>query len=465
MTLLPPQQVGTPAGYDDEPYDDSPDSGRQPPYDLDAERTALAGMMFSPQAVMDCEETLQAEDYYLPAHQILHRFMVARYAKGLPNDWRLLGDALEQDGLLTQVGGLMEVMKISNAFETGAVAQHYAEIVHRRAVFRRLAAAGVAIAQTGFACEGTVDEVLATAAGEIATVAEGASSSDKHDFVLPGDVLADTLEYIEQARSGDISGIATGFTDLDALTQGLHPGQLIVIAGRPGMGKSTLAMDIARNCSIKHGIPSAFISLEMPTRELMMRLISAQARVGLHHLRAGRLTDEDRGKMANALPGIKAAQLHINDSEKTFSSIQAKLRRAKAKHPDIGLIVLDYLQLMRLGGRRPESREKEVAEMSSSLKMLAKELNVPIIALAQLNRGPEMRTDKKPIVSDLRESGAIEQDADLVILLHREDAYESETPRAGEADLIVGKHRNGPTATITVAFQGHYSRFCDMAQS
>ncbi|MEU9946901.1 replicative DNA helicase [Streptomyces sp. NPDC047939] len=463
MTLLPSQQAAPLADYD-EPYDDTPDSGRIPPYDLDAERTALAGMMFSPQAVMDCEETLQAEDYYLPAHQTLHSFMVARYAKGLPNDWRLLGAALEQEGLLTQVGGPIELMKISNAFETGATARHYAEIVHRKAVFRRLAAAAVTIAQTGFACEGTVDEVLAEAKGLIATVAEGASSSDKHDFVLPSDALADVLEYIEQARTDGISGLATGFADLDALTQGLHPGQLIVIAGRPGMGKSTLAMDIARNCSIKHGIPSAFISLEMPTRELMMRLISAEARVGLQHLRGGVITEDDRAKMANALPGIKAAQLHINDSEKTFSSIQSKLRRAKAKHPDIGLIVLDYLQLMRLGGRRPESREKEVAEMSSSLKMLAKELNVPIIALAQLNRGPEMRTDKKPIVSDLRESGAIEQDADLVILLHREDAYEAHTPRAGEADLIVGKHRNGPTATITVAFQGHYSRFVDMNQ-
>ncbi|MEV5131044.1 replicative DNA helicase [Streptomyces sp. NPDC053705] len=464
MTLLPSQQAVPPADYD-EPYNDAPDSGRRPPYDLDAERTALAGMMFSPQAVMECEETLQAEDYYLPAHQTLHSFMVARYAKGLPNDWRLLGDALEQEGLLHQAGGRIEIMKISNAFETGATARHYAEIVHRNAVFRRLAAAGVAIAQTGFSCEGTVDEVLAEAAGQIATVAEGATSSDKHDFVLPADALPAALLHIEQARTGGISGIATGFTDLDALTQGLQPGQLIVIAGRPGMGKSTLAMDIARNCSINNGVPSAFISLEMPTTELMLRLISAQGRVGLHHLRSGYLSETDMANVANALPGIQAAQLHINDSEKTYSSIQSKLRRAKAKHPDLGLIVLDYLQLMRLGGRRPESREKEVAEMSSSLKMLAKELGVPIVALAQLNRGPEMRTDKKPVASDLRESGAIEQDADLIILLHREDAYEAESKRAGEADLIVAKHRNGPTATITVAFQGHYSRFCDMAQT
>ncbi|MFE3381322.1 replicative DNA helicase [Streptomyces anulatus] len=464
MNLLPSQQVNPSDNYDAS-YGDAPDSGRPPPYDLDAERTALAAMMFSPQAVIDCEEAVRTEDYYLPAHQILHQFMTARHAKGLPNDWRLLGDALEQEGLLARVGGRIEIMKISNAFETAVTVHHYAEIVHRKAVFRRLAAAGVAITQAGFSCEGSVDEVLANAAGEIATVAEGASNNDQHDFILPDDVLPEALLHIEQARTGGISGIATGFADLDALTQGLQPGQLIVIAGRPGMGKSTLAMDIARNCSIKNGIPSAFISLEMPARELVTRLISAEALVGLHHLRSGQVTEEDRAKMTRALPGIRNAQLHINDSEKTYASIQSKLRRAKAKHPDLGLIVLDYLQLMRLGGQRPESREKEVAEMSSSLKMLAKELNVPIIALAQLNRGPEMRTDKKPMVSDLRESGAIEQDADIVMLLHREDAYEKESPRAGEADIIVGKHRNGPTATITVAFQGHYSRFTDMGQT
>ncbi|MEW1754103.1 replicative DNA helicase [Streptomyces angustmyceticus] len=462
MTVLPHQAAGAPDDY----QDNGTALGRTPPHDLGAEKAALAAMMFSPEAVIDCQGAVREEDYLLPKHRILHSLMVERHGKGLPNAWPLLADELEQRGLLKEAGGSDYLTEVSMAFETGAVGWHYAEIVHRKGVLRRLTEAGVRITQAGFRGEGTVDELVAQAAAEISTVAEGASSSDDHDFVLPAEALADALDYIEQARHRKgISGLATGYVDFDELTQGLQPGQLIVIAGRPGMGKSTVAMDIARNCAIKQGVPGAFISLEMPVRELMMRLISAEGGVALHHIRSGQMTTEDMAKMDKAIPKIYGAQLHINDCERTYTAIQAKLRRLKAKHPDIGVIVIDYLQLMKLGGHRPESRQQEVSEISSSLKLLAKELQVPIIALAQLNRGPEMRTDKKPAVSDLRESGAIEQDADIVILLHRDDAYEAESPRAGEVDLIVGKHRNGPTATITVASQLHYSRFVDMAQT
>ena len=260
------------------------------------------------------------------------------------------------------------------------------------------------------------------------------------------------------------SGCPTGFTDLDRLTNGLHPGQLIVLAARPAIGKSTLGLDLARSASIRHGMASVIFSLEMARNEITMRLLSAEARVALHHMRSGTMSDDDWTRLARKMSEMAGAPLFIDDSPNmSMMEIRAKCRRLKQRH-DLKLVVVDYLQLM-TSGRRVESRQQEVAEFSRSLKLLAKELEVPVVAISQLNRGPEQRTDKRPMMSDLRESGSIEQDADVVVLLHREDAYERESPRAGEADLIVAKHRNGPTSTVTVAFQGHYSRFVDMAGS
>jgi replicative DNA helicase len=229
---------------------------------------------------------------------------------------------------------------------------------------------------------------------------------------------------------------------------------------------STIGLDFARSCSIKNGLTSVIFSLEMGRNEITMRLLSAEARVALHHMRSGNMTDDDWGRLARRMGEVSAAPLFIDDSPNmSMMEIRAKCRRLKQRH-DLRLVIVDYLQLMSGGGsKRVASRQQEVSEMSRNLKLLAKELGVPIVAIAQLNRGPEQRTDKKPMMSDLRESGSLEQDADVVILLHREAAYEAESPRAGEADLIVAKHRNGPTATITVAFQGHYSRFVDMQQS
>jgi replicative DNA helicase len=499
----------------------------------------------------------------------------------------------------------------------------------------------------GYAADGDVDEIVNSAQAEIYAVTEQRTSED---YLPLADIMEGALDEIEAigSRSGQMSGVPTGFADLDSLTNGLHPGQMIVIAARPAMGKSTLALDFARACSINNGMPSVIFSLEMGRNEIAMRLLSAEARVALHHMRSGSMTDDDWTRLARRMPDVQAAPLYIDDSPNlSMMEIRAKCRRLKQRN-DLRLVVIDYLQLMQSGGsRRPESRQQEVSDMSRNLKLLAKELEVPVIALSQLNRGPEQRTDKKPMVSDLRESGcvtaatrvlradtgaettigellasgarevpvwslddrlrlvrrtmthvfssgvkpvfrlrlasgreieataghpflgyggwtplgalavgdrvavlrhapgdeasgddapaapaarltatvaagpalaplaaavrgagldlvatgdvlwdevtaieplgeqpvydatvpgthnfvangihihnSIEQDADMVILLHREDAYEKESPRAGEADLIVAKHRNGPTATITVAFQGHYSRFVDMA--
>jgi replicative DNA helicase len=299
------------------------------------------------------------------------------------------------------------------------------------------------------------------AQAEVYAITDHRVTEDYHSLA---DIMPGALDEIEAigSRGGAMTGVPTGFADLDSLTNGLHPGQMIVIAARPAIGKSTLALDFARAAAIKHGLGTAFFSLEMGRNEITMRLLSAEARVPLHTMRTGQMSDDDWTRLARRMSEVADAPLYIDDSPNmSMMEIRAKCRRLKQRH-DLRMVIIDYLQLMS-SPKRVENRQQEVSEMSRSLKLLAKEIDVPVIALSQLNRGPEQRTDKKPLLSDLRESGSIEQDSDVVILLHREDAYERESPRAGEADLIVAKHRNGPTTTVTVAFQGHYSRFVDMA--
>ncbi|WP_413966290.1 replicative DNA helicase [Actinacidiphila polyblastidii] len=690
-------------------------------------------MLLSKDAIADVVEVLKGADFYRPAHETIYSAILDLYARGEPADPITTAAELTKRGEIARVGGTPYLHTLVNAVPTAANAEYYAEIVHERAVLRRLVEAGTRITQMGYAADGDVDEIVNNAQAEIYAVTEQRTSED---YLPLGDIMEGALDEIEAigSRSGQMSGVPTGFTDLDSLTNGLHPGQMIVIAARPAMGKalaldtplptpggwttmgevqvgdlllsaegqptrivattevmtgrpcyevtfddgtkvvadadhqwltetrasrrsarqdggavrttkeiaatlrctgpadrrlnhsvvnatplelpdrelpvsphtlgvrlgaeagaadgegaipaaylrasaaqrtellrglldsagtvtatgsarlavsgralaesvselltslghrcrttarrvrgrtgepatvhtvafttagrtrrfitevreiesvpvrcvevdnprhlylatrsmvpthnSTLALDFARTCSIAHKMPSVIFSLEMGRNEIAMRLLSAEARVALHHMRSGTMTDDDWTKVARRMSDVTEAPLYIDDSPNlSMMEIRAKCRRLKQRN-DLRLVVIDYLQLMQSGGsRRAESRQQEVSDMSRNLKLLAKELEVPVIALSQLNRGPEQRTDKRPMVSDLRESGSIEQDADMVILLHREDAYEKESPRAGEADLIVAKHRNGPTATITVAFQGHYSRFVDMAQT
>ncbi|MDN3023735.1 replicative DNA helicase [Streptomyces sp. S.PB5] len=436
---------------------------RVPPQDLDAEQSVLGGMLLSKDAIADVVEILKGHDFYKPAHETIFQAILDVYAKGEPADPITIAAELTKRGEINKVGGASYLHTLVQTVPTAANAEYYAEIVHERAVLRRLVEAGTRITQMGYAADDDVDEIVNRAQAEIYAVTEQRTSED---YLPLGDIMEGALDEIEAigSRTGEMTGVPTGFTDLDSLTNGLHPGQMIVIAARPAMGKSTLALDFARAASIKNNLPSVIFSLEMGRNEIAMRLLSAEARVALHHMRSGTMTDEDWTRLARRMPEVSAAPLYIDDSPNlSMMEIRAKCRRLKQRN-DIKLVIIDYLQLMQ-SGKRSESRQQEVSDMSRNLKLLAKELEVPVIALSQLNRGPEQRTDKKPQVSDLRESGSIEQDADMVILLHREDAYEKESPRAGEADIIVGKHRNGPTATITVAFQGHYSRFVDMAQT
>ncbi|ACZ32349.1 replicative DNA helicase [Xylanimonas cellulosilytica DSM 15894] len=442
-------------------YSATPAFDRTPPQDVNAEMSVLGGMLISKDAIADVVETIRGNDFYRPAHETVYDSIIDLYGRGEPADAITVADELRRRGELDRIGGAAFLADLVAGVPTAANAGYYARIVRERAVLRRLVEAGTRIVQLGYAREGgDVDDIVNNAQAEIYAVTERRTTEDYHPLA---EIIGGTMDEIEAAgnRKEGMTGVPTGFADLDRLTNGLHPGQMIVIAARPAIGKSTLAIDFARSASIKNGQTSVVFSLEMGRNEITMRLLAAEARVHLQKLRNGNMADDDWQKLAKVMGKVSEAPLFIDDSPNmSLMEIRAKARRLKQRH-DLKLIVIDYLQLMS-SGKRVESRQQEVSEFSRALKLLAKELEVPVIALSQLNRGPEQRQDKKPAMSDLRESGSIEQDADMVILLHREDAYEKESPRAGEADLIVAKHRNGPTDTITVAFQGHYSRFVDM---
>ncbi len=443
---------------------------RQPPQDLPAEQSVLGGMLLSKDAIADVFEAVSAKDFYKPAHVHIFEAVLDLYSRGDPADPITVSAELERHGLLPRVGGAVYLHHLAAMVPTAANAGFYAQIVAEKAVLRRLVEAGTRIVQLGYGgSEGTagsvgsgdLDEIVDRAQQEVYEVTERRTAED---YVILEELLQPTMDEIDdiQNRGGLSIGVPTGFADLDQLTNGLHPGQMVIIAARPGAGKSTVALDIARNAAVKHQSTAVIFSLEMSKSEITMRLLSAEASVKLAQMRSGRMQDSDWQKIVRRMSEISDAPLFIDDSPNmTMMEIRAKARRLKQRH-DLKLIVVDYLQLM-TSGKKVESRQQEVSEFSRQMKLLAKELEVPVIAISQLNRGPEQRTDKRPLLSDLRESGSLEQDADMVILLHRPEMYEADDPRAGEADLIVAKHRNGPTATITVVQQLHYSRFTDMA--
>ncbi len=438
-----------------------PDFARTPPQDLVAEQSVLGGMMLSKDAIADVIEALRGNDFYRPSHESIYEAILDLYGRGEPADAVTVADELTKRGEITKTGGAAYLHQLIQSVPTAANAGFYAEIVAERAVLRRLVTAGTKIVQMGYAQDGEVEEVVNAAQAEIFAVAERRTSED---YVLLKDVMESTVDEIEASghKGQGMTGVPTGFYEFDELTNGLHPGQMIVIAARPAVGKSTFALDWARSAAIDHNMATVVFSLEMGRNELAMRLLSAEATINLQDLRKGTVKDDQWSKIATTMGKMNEAPLFIDDSPNmSLMEIRAKCRRLKQQH-DLKLVILDYLQLMS-SGKRVESRQQEVSEFSRALKLLAKELQVPVVALSQLNRGSEQRTDKKPMVSDLRESGSIEQDADMVILLHRDDMYDKESARAGEADVIVAKHRNGPTKTLVVAFQGHYSRFANMA--
>ncbi|QGK72503.1 replicative DNA helicase [Allosaccharopolyspora coralli] len=436
---------------------------RQPPQDVAAEQSVLGGMMLSKDAIADVVEVLSPQDFYRPAHQAIYDVVLDLYGRGEPADAITVSAELERRQELQRVGGAPYMHTLIATVPTAANASYYAEIVSEKAVLRRLVEAGTRIVQLGYhGSDGSaIEEVVDRAQASIYDVTERRTSED---FAPLDELLQPTMDEIDAiaSRGGQSLGVPSGFADLDAVTNGLHPGQMIIVAARPGVGKSTLGLDFARSASVNHGMASVIFSLEMGRTEIVMRLLSAEARIRLGDMRGGKMTDDDWTRLARRMSEISEAPVFVDDSPNlTMMEIRAKARRLKQRN-DIQLIVVDYLQLM-TSGKRVESRQQEVSEFSRALKLLAKELEVPVVAISQLNRGPEQRTDKRPMLADLRESGSLEQDADMVILVHRPDAFERDDPRMGEADLILAKHRAGPTSTITVAHQLHYSRFVDMA--
>jgi replicative DNA helicase len=444
--------------FDDEPREyGTPD--RTPPQDVQAEQSVLGAMLMSKDAIGDVTELVKGRDFYRPAHEQVFDAILDLYGRGEPADAITVADELAKRGELGRIGGHIYLHDLLSTVSIASNASFYAEIVREKAILRRLVEASIKISQMGYAGGGEVNEIVDRAQQAIYEVSEGKTGEDYQPLSA---LMESTLDEIEALNShGVMSGVPTGFIELDELTNGLHAGQMIIVAARPGMGKSTLGLDFARAASIRHGLTSAFFSLEMTKSEIVMRLISAEAQVPLHHIRKGQMSDDDWSRIAKKTAEVSSAPMFIDDSPNlTMMEIRAKARRLKQRH-DLRLVVVDYMQLM-TSGKKVESRQLEVSEFSRQMKLLAKELEVPVVALSQLNRGPEQRTDKKPMISDLRESGSLEQDADVVILLHRDDAYNPQSERLGEADFIVAKHRNGPTKTVPTVFQGHYSRFVDM---
>ncbi|MBF6475977.1 MULTISPECIES: replicative DNA helicase [Nocardia] len=383
------------------------DFGRQPPHDMAAEQSVLGGMLLSKDAIADVVEVIRPGDFYRPAHQAVYDTILDLYGRGEPADPVTVAAGLDRRGELKRIGGAPYLVTLTQTVPTAANASYYAEIVAEKAILRRLVEAGTRIVQYGYAGADGQDiaEVVDRAQAEVYEVTERRTSED---FLPLEELLQPTMDEIDSiaSRGGISLGVPTGFTELDEVTNGLHPGQMIIVAARPGVGKSTLGMDFMRSCSIKHGLASVIFSLEMSRTEIVMRLLSAEAKIKLGDMRSGRMSDDDWTKLARRMSEISEAPLFVDDSPNlTMMEIRAKARRLKQRH-DLKLVVVDYLQLM-TSGKKVESRQQEVSDFSRNLKLLAKELEVPVVAISQLNRGPEQRTDKRPMVSDLRESGCL----------------------------------------------------------
>jgi replicative DNA helicase len=435
---------------------------RMLPNDMLAEQSALGGMLLSQEACAEVFESVKGSDFYAPKHELIFEAVATLFGKGEPIDVITVTDELMKQGNLVKAGSADYLHTLTSIVPTAANAAFYAKIVQEKATLRRLVEVGTKIAQLGYANEGDVEDLVNEAQERVYQVG-GASVTE--DYVGLSTSIEAAINEIESAqkRGGDMVGVPTGFIELDDLTHGFHPGQLIIVAARPAVGKSTIALDFARHAAVKANKPTIFFSLEMGRAEIAMRLLSAESNIYLQNMRKGTIGDNEWARLAQVRGQINDAPLYIDDSPNlTLVEIRAKCRRL-AQRVGLKMVVIDYIQLM-TSGKKVESRQQEVSEFSRALKLLAKELQVPVIALSQLNRQAEQTKDKKPEISHLRESGSLEQDADVVILLHREGIGERDHPRAGEAGIILAKQRSGPTGTVTVAFQGQYSRFMNMKQ-
>ena len=431
-----------------------------PPNSIEAEQSLLGGLMLDNAAWDKVADLVIASDFYRKDHRLIFTGISELAEASNPCDVVTLSEFLDNRDELEGAGGLEYLALLSNETPGAANVRAYAKILRERSTLRSLINAGNQISGSAYSTEGrTATDLVDEAERLVFDIAEKGSRG-KVGFRPLKNILPDTVDRIDilHQSGGDITGISTGFTEFDKLTAGLQPGELIIIAGRPSMGKSTLAINIAENAAIGARVPTAIFSMEMPSQQLAFRMISSLGRVDQTHLRTGKFPDEDWSRINTAVQLMSDAPIFIDDSASLSpTEIRARARRLKREH-GLGLIVLDYLQLMQVHGST-ENRATEISEISRSLKALAKELELPIIALSQLNRSVEQRTDKRPIMSDLRESGAIEQDADVIVFIYREEVYNPDTPRKGVADISVAKQRNGPIGDFPLTFVGRFTKF------
>lgn len=445
------------------------DQIKLPPHSVEAEQSVLGGLLLEASALDKITDLVTPDDFYRQEHRLIYRQIVRLSEQAKPVDVITVAEALEIAGELDKVGGLPYLGGLAQNVPSAANIRRYGEIVRERSIMRKLAEVGTDIASSAYNPTGRdAAQLLDEAESKVFEIAE-AGSKGKQGFISMPPLLSQVVERIEtlyaRDNPSDITGTATGFTDLDRMTSGLQAGDLIIVAGRPSMGKTALAINIAENVAMDSKLPVAIFSMEMGATQLAMRMLGSVGKLNQHDLRTGRLQDDDWGRLTHALGRLNDAPIHIDESAALSSlDLRARSRRLHRQNNGLGLIVIDYLQLMSSNaGKASENRATEISEISRSLKALAKELHVPVIALSQLNRSLEQRPNKRPVMSDLRESGAIEQDADLILFIYRDEVYNSDSPDKGKAEIIIGKQRNGPIGKVELAFRGEYTRFDNLA--
>jgi replicative DNA helicase len=445
------------------------EASRVPPHDLDAERAVIGAMLVSESAVAAVAERLDAEDFYSEVHRIIYAAMMRLYSRGDPIDQLTLTNELRSVNEFERIGGRPYVFQIVESVPTAANAGRYADIVRGKALLRAVIDVGSRITEDAFREPENVSEALDSAEQLI----YGVSNKTLREHLAPiKDLAPGTLEMIQRLyeQEGEVTGVETGFEDLDRLTTGFHKSDLVILAARPAMGKTAMALNAIWHASGEKKMPVAIFSLEMSKEQLVQRLISQTTRIPAQALRSGNVKAEDWPKLVRGVAEVARAPIWIDDTAGvTLMEIRAKVRRlssqlnATGERP-LALVVVDYLQLMIGQGNRQENRQQEIAEISRGLKVLARDLDVPVLAIAQLSRAVEARHDKRPLLSDLRDSGAIEQDADMVMFLYRDEYYNSESDDKGIAEVIVGKHRNGPTGKVQLAWLEQYTKFASLAR-
>lgn len=436
---------------------------RIPPHNLDAERSVLGSMMMDREAIAVATEVLRGDDFYRPDHKAIYDAMVDLYNKGEPVDLITLHNRISEMGVLEQIGGANYLTELAAMVPTSAHIKNYATIVEEKAILRRLIKMSQNIAALSYEAKEDVHVIMNKAEEEIFNIAENRRTDD---FAPIREVLIQTFEKIETIyhNQGRVTGIPTGFLDLDYKTAGLQPSDFVLIAARPSMGKTAFALNVAQYAALRENVPTAIFSLEMSKDQLVNRMLCAEAMVDAQKVRTGNLEQEDWVKIARAMGPLSEAPIYIDDTPGiSVMEMRAKCRRLKLEK-GLKLIMVDYLQLMSGNGRN-DSRQQEISEISRSLKALAREMEAPVIALSQLSRACEARADHRPMLSDLRESGAIEQDADVVMFLYRDEYYHPDTEAKNQAELIIAKQRNGPTGTIDLVWLGQYTKFANMQRT